>query len=220
MSHPVSGTFAIGGSRALSLAGQALAAHATHLLLAAGYRLTVGCCLGADQAVINAAVAIRAARQLHVLTAFGPVVASRAGYAAAGTYRLSAVSAIAAARAAGARITPWAGGPVDLPLANRLACRTTRVSTFANVGGLVVLDGPIGPGSLRLVAAVARRGLPCWALTLDPGQSPGRGWVKGQLGPLPAWSLAGIGPSRLDLDVAPAAAGTTRSATYALSPCF
>ena len=48
------GAFAIGGSRSLSLAGQALATAATAALLGAGYRLVVGCCVGADAAVMAA----------------------------------------------------------------------------------------------------------------------------------------------------------------------
>ena len=199
------GAFAIGGSRSLSLAGQALATAATAALLGAGYRLVVGCCVGADAAVIRSALGTGHARQLHILSAFGPITPSRAGFGAAGTCNLSAVSAVQAARLAGAQVTPWAGGGADLAITQRLALRTSRVGSLATAGGLVILDNRLGPGGQRLASAVALRHLQCWALTVDNTAPPGPGWVRGHFGPFPAWCLSGIRPSRLDL-AAPAPA--------------
>ena len=49
-----SGVWAVGGSRSLSQAGQAVAQYVTREMLASGARLAVGCCMGADAAALVA----------------------------------------------------------------------------------------------------------------------------------------------------------------------
>ena len=92
------GTWAIGGPRQLDPAGVRITEAATLALLAAGQRLSVGCCTGADATAITAAVQARAAEQLLIWSAFGPV-SRTTNQATAGTCRWSAPGAVALPRA-------------------------------------------------------------------------------------------------------------------------
>lgn len=161
-------TWAIGGARRLSQAEQRAAAIAARLLLAAGAELVVGCCRGADEAVLRAAVAASAAERVRVLCAFGELPAPpRPAAAAPGTCAHSAVCAVALAAAAGARVQPWAGGGAGVPLAARLSRRTRAVAAAATAGALVLLRRD-SAGSLLLARAVAERGLPVLVLPVGP----------------------------------------------------
>ena len=186
-----SGVWAVGGSRSLSQAGQAVAQYVTREMLASGSRLAVGCCLGADAAVIRAAILDGHARRLAIFSVFGPLATSRGAVAAAGVCASSAVGTVAAAVDLGATIVPWAGGGPDLHLKARLRARTSRVAAAATAGGVIFADGTFGPGSLLLASHLAAKGCPVFAVTLAPlVPAPGPGaWVAGDFLGLPCWRL-------------------------------
>lgn len=192
--------FAIGGSRSLSLAGRDLAAWVAERLLAGGATLAVGCATGADAAVLRKAVQLRQGSRLQVFTAFGPVTGSRGAFAVAGTGACSDPWAVRDAAAAGARVKAWAGGDPGLALPARLANRTRAVVSAATHGGVIIIEGHWGLGSLLLARSLAARGLPVWALTVPGAQNapppiPGHWrWVCPEgLGGFPAWHLPAAG---------------------------
>jgi hypothetical protein len=181
-----------GGWLAFTVAGwRALVQYVAGQLLAARARLAVGCCTGADAAFIACAAGRGFASRLWIFSAFGPVQTRADAVAAAGTCRSSAVSAVAAAKHAGAAIIPWAGGGPDLPLVARLRARTTHVAYAATAGGVIVCEGTWGVGSLLLASHLAAKGCPVFAVTLAPlvpAPGPG-GWVAGDFLGLPCWRL-------------------------------
>ena len=195
----ISGVWAVGGSRSLSRSGQAVAQYVVSELLTSGERLAVGCCLGADAAVIGAAVHDGHARRLQIFSVFGPLAVSRGAVAAAGVCASSAVGTVAAAVDLGASITPWAGGGPDLHIKARLRNRTGRVARAATAGGVIVADREFGPGSLLLAAQLAAHGCPTYAVTLAalvPAPGPGA-WVSGYFLGLPCWRLPASTPAAL-----------------------
>ena len=186
-----SGVWAVGGSRSLSQAGQAVARYVISEMLASGSRLAVGCSTGADAAVIRAAILAGHARSLKIFTVFGPLATSRGAVAAAGGCATSAVGTVAAAVDLGATIVPWAGGGPDLHIKARLRARTARVAAAATAGGIIFADGTFGPGSLLLASHLAAKGRPVFAVTLAPlvpEPGPG-GWIAGDILGLPCWRL-------------------------------
>ena len=74
--------------------------------------LVVGCCTGADEQVIRAAMMLGATHRLTILAAFGPQ--------GEGAFELSAVDTVLKATALGADVRFFAGGPVEQPLDARL----------------------------------------------------------------------------------------------------
>lgn len=183
--------WAVGGSRSLSGAGQAVARYIAEEMLASGARLAVGCCTGADAAFIAGAAGQGFASRLWIFSAFGPIQARAGAVAAAGTCRSSAVGAVAAAKQAGAAIIPWAGGGPDLHIVARLRARTSQVAYAATAGGVIVADRTFGPGSLLLASNLAAHGCAVYAITLAPmvpAPGPG-GWAAGYFLGLPCWRL-------------------------------
>ena len=194
-----SGVWAVGGSRSLSRAGQAVAQYVTSEMLASGSRLAVGCCTGADAAVIRTAIQDCHARRLQIFSVFGPLATSRGAVAAAGVCASSALGTVAAAVDLGAAIVPWAGGGPDLHLKARLRARTSRVAAAATAGGVIFADCTFGPGSLLLASHLAAKGCPTFAVTLAPlVPAPGPGaWVAGYFLGLPCWRLPATTPAAL-----------------------
>lgn len=169
-------------------------------MLASGAGVAVGCCTGADAALLRRAVAMGCADQLRVFTVFSPVQVYRAGCAAAGTCSSSALAAVQAASAAGAAVVAWAGGGPDLPIVPRLRNRTGMVARAATLGGVIVSDGAWGPGSLLLASSLAARGLPVYACTVaQVCAAPGPGWVLGSFVGVPCWRLPAAGQRSLSL---------------------
>lgn len=184
--------WAFGGSRSLSPQATALASAAAAALLSSGAKLVIGCCTGADEAALAAAVECRAAHKVTVLGAFGPL--GPADCWPAGACPASAVAPVRAAVRAGAAFQPWAGGSASVPLSARLSGRTRAVAASAGAGAFVVL-APGSRGALILARAVARRGLPVVALPLCGAKLPPLGagrWVPecGALGGLGAFRFA------------------------------
>ena len=147
---------------------------------------------------MHALIVAGRAAQLRVLCAFGPVLVSRGLASAQGTCTASAPLAVARAGAAGARVSPWAGGPAAVPLAGRLAQRTKAVAQLATAGACIVVQHGLGPGSLLLAQSVAARGLPVFVLPaalsgaslplLCAGPGPWQRVSAGPLARLGAWA--------------------------------
>jgi hypothetical protein len=100
--------------------------------------VAVGCATGADALVISTALAAGAASRLHVFAAFGPVSSSwpTALVSAPGaSSSVSSVSGVAEAFAAGAFVSWWAGGGPAVPLAGRLASRSTALISAVAASG-------------------------------------------------------------------------------------
>lgn len=167
------GVVAVVGSRRLPPEASALVAAVAGELVAGGCSIVVGCCAGADAAVLAAlagAGGYAAGAPLRVLAAFGPVSPPwpAAHYTAPGASRdYSAVAAVADALLAGADVRWWAGGGPDVPLRARLAARTRAV--VAEASALVVFPAsPAVAGSGTWLAArlATDRGLPVVAFPL------------------------------------------------------
>ena len=150
-------TVAVAGSRRLSSAAAARVAALAGELLDAGHSLAVGCCTGADEAVLRAALARGQAHQLEVLCAFGPGGAGACGW--------SAVAAVEVAAAHGARVVWWAGGGCAVPVAARLAKRTRAVAAAGAGGVLVCFGSPASRGSVLACREALRLGRPLRALS-------------------------------------------------------
>ena len=150
------GVVAVAGSRRLSPEASALVAQVARELVASGCSLVVGCCVGADSAVLSSVPgALGAAlpgRAVRVLCAFGP------GGAGAGP--ASAVRAVLAAEASGVPVRWWAGGGLSVPLVARLARRTRAVVAEASAGLVLFPASPSSRGSWLAAAAAVARGLP------------------------------------------------------------
>jgi hypothetical protein len=127
--------------------------------------VAVGCCVGADAAVLSALVAAGVAPRVRVFAAFGPDGAGACG--------ASSVAGVAAARRAGAAVSWWSGGGPRVPLRGRLAQRSLAlVRSLAPAGALVAFVAtppphpfgrgafpPCGSGTWSAVATAARLGV-------------------------------------------------------------
>ena len=166
------------GSRALpvSAADTALVAGVVGSVLAAVPRrgVVVGCAIGGDALVVSSVLAAGASSRLLVFAAFGPVSppwpAARV-FAPGASSSISSVSGVAAALAAGASVSWWAGGGPSVHLATRLASRSSAlVSAVASSGasrgfvGFVSSPCPAGLGhSSSLSACFSGSGSGSWA---------------------------------------------------------
>lgn len=123
------------GSRSLPSPSSALVSRVVGAVLAApGDRgVAVGCCVGADQAVISSVLAVPgAASRLSVFAAFGPVSppwpAPRVSAPGASS-SVSWSSGVGAACHAGASVRWWAGGGPAVPMAGRAWPRARQPSS-------------------------------------------------------------------------------------------
>ena len=146
---------ALAGSSSLPAGGPALVARVARGLAAAGFRLSVGCCVGADAAVLSAGLPPAA---LSVFAAFGP--------GGVGSCSLSAVPAVLSAARAGVAVSWLAGGPLSVPLVRRLAARSAAVLGAASAGCVVLFGSPSSVGSALACRLAVARGLPLVAFPL------------------------------------------------------
>jgi hypothetical protein len=178
--HSTTNSVAIhfGGSRSLCSASAAVA-QAVSQVLAVGAVVRVGCAIGADAQVIQAALAAGAASRLTVFAAFGQ--------GGAGAWSGSAVSVVQAAAAAGAAVVWWAGGPASLPLRARLLRRS--VAALSGCAASVFVSP--GSGSLAVAAQAAQRGQPVFVLAASAAPLPlarcAGAWSPSSFAGLPAW---------------------------------
>jgi hypothetical protein len=151
------------GSRTLPLsaADSALVSGVVGSVLSGGRGVAVGCAVGADALVVSSVFALGASSWLRVFAAFGhvspPWPAARA-FAPGASSSVSSVSGVADALAAGASVSWWAGGGPSVPLAGRLASRSSALVSAVAASGA-------GPGFVGFVSS------PCPA-GLGPSPSP------------------------------------------------
>ncbi len=165
------GVVAVAGSRVLPAGGAALVAEAARALVASGSSLVVGCCRGADAAVLSAVSASR----VRVLCAFGP--------AGQGAGPASAVGPVLAFASSGGVVAWWAGGGPAVPLFARLARRTRAVVSCASSGLVLFPSSPGSRGSWLAAGLAVERGLPVVVVPLgfSPSLLPSLGaggWVR------------------------------------------
>lgn len=149
------GVIAVAGSRVLPAAGSELVARVASDLAAGGASFIVGCCCGADAALLSSAPGSLPPSLVRCLAAFGP------GGIGAGPF--SAVAQVAKFASVGGSVQWWAGGPGSTPLWVRLADRTRAVVGLANAGLVVFFASPKSRGSLLACRCALQRGLPVLA---------------------------------------------------------
>ncbi len=200
---------AFAGHRSLDEAFFPLVLDAVQAALERDSGLVVGCCTGADDQVIRAAMMLGATHRLTILAAFGPQ--------GEGAFELSAVDTVLDATALGADTRFLAGGPVEQPLATRLVAAHARRDRRAS-------PRRRAPGGLLRPAQLARH---------LPGRPdcnrcrPARNRLRLRHGSrlLAASRLGCVGPrerrrhaGRFDLAGGRGAAATARRALMARSP--
>lgn len=146
------GVVAVAGSRVLPASCSALVVRVASALASSGASFAVGCCSGADAALLSAVPAYLPPSLVRCFAAFGP--------GGQGSGRFSAVATVQAFTASGGSVQWWAGGPASLPLRVRLASRTRAVVSAANSGLVVFFGSPGSRGSLLACRCAAARGLP------------------------------------------------------------
>jgi hypothetical protein len=145
------GVVALAGSRALPAPGPALVVRVASDLAAGGASFVVGCCSGADAALLSAVPGFVPPSLVRCLSAFGP--------GGAGSGRFSAVGAVSAFAGSGGSVQWWVGGPASVPLRARLAVRTRAVVNAADSGLVVFFASPNSRGSLLACRCAVSRGL-------------------------------------------------------------
>lgn len=146
----------------------------------------MGCAVGADAAVLAAAVRLLPPSRVAVWAAFGPGGLGSAGSA-------SSVSGVGRALAAGCAVSWWAGGGLAVPLRGRLCARSVAfVRSLAASGGVLVglvgsacpagcVPGPrwasSGSGSWSSLALAAGLAVPVVVWPVGWVWSPPVGWL-------------------------------------------
>ncbi len=153
-----SGVVAVAGSRALPASGSALVVRVVADLAAGGFSLVVGCCAGADAAVLSAVPCFVPPSFVRCFAAFGAD-----GVGACGS---SAVVPVSRFASAGGVVNWWAGGSSAEALPVRLAARTRAVVFSASAGLVVFFSSPSSRGSLLACRLAVGRGLPVVAFPL------------------------------------------------------
>ncbi|WP_051040513.1 hypothetical protein [Methylomicrobium album] len=158
------GVVAVAGSRALPAAGSALVVRVASGLASSGASFAVGCCSGADAALLAAVPGSVPPSLVHCFAAFGPAGES------AGPF--SAAASVQAFAASGGCVHWWAGGAASVPLRSRLAGRTRAVVDAADAGLAAFFGSPSSPGSLLACRCALSRRLPVVAVPVGfPGSN-------------------------------------------------
>jgi hypothetical protein len=152
------GVVALAGSRDLPASGSALVVRVASDLAAAGASFAVGCCAGADAALLSAVPGFVPPSLVRCLSAFGP--------GGAGSGRFSAVGAVSAFAGSGGFVQWWAGGPASVPFRARLAVRTRAMVNAADSGLVVFFSSPSSRGSLLACRCAVSQGLPVVAFSV------------------------------------------------------
>lgn len=145
------GVVAVAGSRHLPASGSSLVVRVASDLAAGGASFVVGCCSGADAALLSAVPGFLPPSLVRCLAAFGP--------GGVGSGPASAVAQISAFAGAGGSVQWWAGGPASAPLRSRLADRTRAVIGSTDSGLVVFFGSPSSRGSLLACRCALSRGL-------------------------------------------------------------
>lgn len=180
------GVLAVAGSRALPAFGSALVVRVASLFAANGASFVVGCCTGADAALLSAVPGAVPPSLVRCLAAFGP--------SGAGACSASATKAVFSFISSGGSVAWWAGGAASVPLRSRLANRTRSVIASADSGLIVFFSSPGSRGSVLACRCAVKKGLPVLAFPVGfsgkklpdlgagswvkTGQFNGFSWVK------------------------------------------
>jgi hypothetical protein len=121
-------------------------------MASSGVSLAVGCCSGADAALLSAVPGSVPPSLVRCFAAFGP--------GGAGSGPFSAVASVQSFAASGGSVQWWAGGPASVPLRVRLADRTRAVIAAADRELVVFFGSPFSRGSLLACRCALARGLP------------------------------------------------------------
>lgn len=169
--------FFFGGSRSLPRSGFSFVTRVVSSVLQSGSCVHVGCCSGADAAVVSAAR--RSPARLRVFSAFAS--------SGAGSCPVSAVSAVRSAAASGVHVSWLAGGPLSLPLRARLI----RRSLAALAGCSAAVFFLPGSGSLSVAAHAVRSSIPVFVFQRACPSAPPRGcigsWVRASFSGFSCW---------------------------------
>ena len=168
----------LGGSRVMSSA--LLPAVQAVVMRASSSLICVGCATGADQAVIQSAIA-----QGSIISIFAAFAQSGAG-----SFSGSAVSVVqAAAHAPGVSVSWLAGGSLQVPLVARLMAR----SVAGLRGASCALFFAPGVGSLKVAGYAVAHSVPvhavCLVATALPRGQAGYWSQSGQVAGFPIWSF-------------------------------
>lgn len=167
-----------GGSRSLA-PNQFPLAQVVAACQTSGQVVRVGCAIGADRQVIQAAISQPAL--LSVFAAF-----ARSG---SGAWAGSAVEAVRQAEAAGARVEYLAGGPLEVPMVGRLMGRS-RAALAGCTASVFFLSSPSSRGSLAVAAIAAKVHQPVFSFCAEAPQAPraceGR-WLPSKFAGFECW---------------------------------
>lgn len=157
-------------------------------VLAAGGSVRVGCCVGADAAVLSSVSGVGfSPSSVSVFAAFG-----RSG---SGAWSGSARSLVLSAAGAGVSVAWWAGGGSSVPLGGRLAGRTRALVGSLPVGSsaFVAFFGPgRSVGTVGACRSAVSRGVPVWAFCVGRSAPPPLGRASGGLGVPGRWVPSGV----------------------------
>jgi len=187
-----------GGSRSLPDRFAPFVARVVAAWVASGGFVSVGCAVGADAAVVSAFLSSPLSPvALRVFCVGGPGPSgSLSGFWSGSA--LSVLSSLWSFFPSALRF--WAGGPVSVPLRARLVRRSAAALVGAS-SAVFFLASPSSPGSLRVAALAASRGVPVFVFPCGFSGAPaplagcvGR-WVSASFCGFPclAWSSSPAG---------------------------
>lgn len=172
---PMSSVY-FGGSRHLIQGQCPQLASLVPAVQAAGQVVHVGCCIGADQQVIQAGLSVPSF--LVVFAAFGP--------SGAGGCSLSAFGASRAAERAGAQVNFFAGGSLEIPLEGRLIRRSQAALSGCSAA---VFFHP-GGGSMAVARFAVLACIPLFVVGPRPLSFPAAGcWQPAQFSGVQCWQF-------------------------------
>lgn len=173
---------ALGGSRSLPSAALPLIRRLVADAIDNNYAIATGCACGADAMVASAALDIAPTRL---------AICAVGAHNGAGFWKGSApLAGLRSAEARGAQVNWLAGGSLDIPLRARLIRRSIVSLQSAQVAAFF-LASPDSPGSLRVAAEAAARGLQVYAFCFGFSGPPRLLSSEGQWAPVEWAGLAG-----------------------------
>ncbi len=169
------GIVAVAGSRNISASSSVLIVQTTSALAADGFSFVVGCCSGADAALLSAVPRVIPPSFIQCFAAFN---ADGMGLAPS-----SAIDQVVKFSHSGGCVKWLAGGSLSIPPWVRLANRTKQVVHSANAGLLVFFSSPRSRGSLLACRCAISRGIPIMAFPMgfSSTELPNLGvgyWIK------------------------------------------
>jgi len=149
---------AVAGSRNLSANGSAFVVQIASDIADLGSSFVVGCCSGADAALLSAVPGSIPPSMVRCFSAFGS--------SGAGAVPSSAVDQVFKFSRSGGSVEWLAGGGLSVRPWVRLANRTKQVINSANAGLMVFFSSPRSRGSLLACRCAVTRGLPIVAFPI------------------------------------------------------